>query len=132
MSLVYEQGAGEGPVGRRTLPRRGHRTDCPGSDIDEVPGGRPCDRRAGARAAPRKLQALVGVRKLLLEGGGGINGSSLASDLIDGPSVLLAPIADGSSGAPPLFDAKQGRGPARPLKLVGFEKRAGDLLWLRC
>ncbi|MCE9669858.1 RibD family protein [Myxococcus stipitatus] len=88
-------------------------------------------RRIDLRKVLRKLQALFGIRKLLLEGGGGINGSFLAADLIDELSVLLAPIADGSIGTPSLFDAKRGRGPARHLKLVGFEKRAGDLLWLR-
>ncbi|MCP3097934.1 RibD family protein [Myxococcus sp. K15C18031901] len=79
----------------------------------------------------RKLRESFGIRKLLLEGGGGINGSFLAADLIDELSLLLAPIADGSTGTPSLFDAKPGKGPTRHLKLVSFEKRAGDLLWLR-
>jgi hypothetical protein len=30
-----------------------------------------------------------------------------------------------------LTDAREGKGPARHLKLVSFEKRTGDLLWLR-
>lgn len=78
-----------------------------------------------------KLRKEFGIKTLLLEGGGKINGSFLAADLIDELSVLLAPIADGAIGTPSLFDAKEGRGPARHLKLVSFEKRAGDLLWLR-
>ena len=51
--------------------------------------------------------------------------------LIDELSVLVAPIADGSIGTPSLFDAREAKGPARHLKLVSFEKRRGDLLWLR-
>ena len=78
-----------------------------------------------------KLRKEFGIKKLLLEGGGKINGSFLAADLIDELSVLVAPIADGAIGTPSLFDAEEGRGPARHLKLVSVEKRAGDLLWLR-
>lgn len=78
-----------------------------------------------------KLRKEFGIKKLLLEGGGKINGSFLAADLIDELSVLVAPIADGAIGTPSLFDAREGKGPARHLKLVSFEKRTGDLLWLR-
>jgi riboflavin biosynthesis pyrimidine reductase len=78
-----------------------------------------------------KLRKEFGIKTLLLEGGGKINGSFLAADLIDELSVLLAPIADGAIGTPSLFDAREGRGPARHLKLVSFEELTGDLLWLR-
>jgi len=78
-----------------------------------------------------KLRKEFGIKKLLLEDGGKINGSFLAAGLIDELSVLVAPIADGAIGTPSLFDAREGKGPARHLKLVSFEKRTGDLLWLR-
>jgi 2,5-diamino-6-(ribosylamino)-4(3H)-pyrimidinone 5'-phosphate reductase len=78
-----------------------------------------------------KLRKQFGIKKLLLEGGGKINGSFLAADLIDELSVLVAPVADGGIGTPSLFDAREGEGPARRLKLVSFEQRAGDLLWVR-
>ncbi|QSQ26191.1 RibD family protein [Pyxidicoccus parkwayensis] len=83
---------------------------------------------------PRVLQKLrkeFGIKKLLLEGGGKINGSFLAADLIDELSILVAPVADGGVGTPSLFDVKPGRGPARNLKLVSVEQRRGDLLWVR-
>jgi len=79
----------------------------------------------------RKLRASFGIRRLLLEGGGRINGSFLAANLIDELSILVAPIADGSVGTPTLFDAPNRRTPARNLKLVSMEKRAGDIVWLR-
>jgi len=78
-----------------------------------------------------KLRREFGIEKLLLEGGGKINGSFLAADLIDELSVLVAPVADGSIGTPSLFDRKDVQGAARRLKLLSFEKRSADLLWLR-
>ena len=83
------------------------------------------------RAVLKKLRTGFGIATLLLEGGGGINGSFLAADLIDELSVLVAPIADGSVGTASLFDARGGRGPTRHLRLVSLEKRAGGLVWLR-
>jgi riboflavin biosynthesis pyrimidine reductase len=81
--------------------------------------------------ALQKLRREFGIQRLLLEGGGKINGAFLAAGLIDELSVLLVPLADGGIGIPSLFDAPEGRGHARPLKLISVEKRPGDLLWLR-
>ena len=78
-----------------------------------------------------KLRTAFGIRKLLLEGGGKINGSFLAADLIDELSVLIAPVADGGVGTPTLFDAKSGRGVARALRLISVAKLRGDVVWLR-
>ena len=78
-----------------------------------------------------KLRARFGIRKLLLEGGGKINGSFLAANLIDELSILVAPVADGSVGTPSLFDVDDRRMPARALKLISIEKRPGDIVWLR-
>lgn len=78
-----------------------------------------------------KLRARFGIRKLLLEGGGKINGSFLAANLIDELSILVGPVADGSIGTPSLFDVDDGRAPARKLTLISIEKRAGDIVWLR-
>lgn len=83
------------------------------------------------RAVLRKLRRRFGIRTLLLEGGGRINGSFLAADLIDELSLLLAPVADGSVGTPSLFDMAGGGGPMRPLKLISAEPRPGSLLWVR-
>jgi riboflavin biosynthesis pyrimidine reductase len=76
-----------------------------------------------------KLREHFGINTLLLEGGGKINGSFLAADLIDELSILVGPVADGSTGTATLFDA--GKSPARRLKLLSVEKRAGDIVWLR-
>jgi 2,5-diamino-6-(ribosylamino)-4(3H)-pyrimidinone 5'-phosphate reductase len=76
------------------------------------------------------LKKSFGIRKLLLEGGGSINGSFLEADLIDELSILVAPVADGSIGTPTLFDASP-RGVARRLTLKSVEKRKGGIVWLR-
>jgi len=79
----------------------------------------------------RKLRARFGIKTLLLEGGGTINGSFLAANLIDELSILVAPIADGSVGTPTLFDVGNRRMPARNLQLRSVEKRSGGIVWLR-
>jgi 2,5-diamino-6-(ribosylamino)-4(3H)-pyrimidinone 5'-phosphate reductase len=76
------------------------------------------------------LKKSFGIRKLLLEGGGSINGSFLEADLIDELSILVAPVADGSIGTPTLFDASA-RGVAHSLTLKSVEKRKGGIVWLR-
>ena len=79
----------------------------------------------------QKLRARFGIKRLLLEGGGKINGSFLAANLIDELSILVGPVADGSAGTPSLFDVEDRRAPARNLKLLSMEKRAGGIVWLR-
>jgi 2,5-diamino-6-(ribosylamino)-4(3H)-pyrimidinone 5'-phosphate reductase len=87
--------------------------------------------RIDLKTVLHKLARHFGMRKLLLKGGGKINGSFLAADLIDELSVLIAPFADGTVQTPTLFDLAAPRGPARSLKLVSCERRKGDLVWLR-
>ncbi|HYW11000.1 MAG TPA: RibD family protein [Longimicrobium sp.] len=90
---------------------------------------------AGARdvdlaVALRKIAAAFGVRTLMLEGGGRINGGMLRAGLIDEVSVLVSPVVDGRVGTPALFDVDEDATPYR-LALHSVEKRADDVLWLR-
>ena len=112
---------------QRSLPDR-YRADLRAKGISYLLGGR---RRIDLRQVLRKLRARFGIRRLLLEGGGKINGSFLAAGLIDELSVLVAPVADGAVGTPTLFDAGQTPGPARRLSLLEVERRPGNLVWLR-
>jgi len=82
-------------------------------------------------AALEKIGTQFGVRTLMLEGGGGINGSLLRAGLIDEISVLIAPVADGRTGVPTLFDADDDRRPATLLRLEHLDRRENDLLWAR-
>lgn len=91
---------------------------------------------AGAREvdlplALEKIGARFGVRTLMLEGGGGINGSLLRAGFVDEISVLVAPVADGRVGTPTLFDVVGAGVVPRRLALEGVERRADDVLWLR-
>ena len=54
------------------------------------------------------LRAELGVETLLLEGGGGINGSFLAAGLVDELSVLVAPALDGRTDADGIVSAGDG------------------------
>jgi riboflavin biosynthesis pyrimidine reductase len=77
------------------------------------------------------LTARFGIRKLLLEGGGKINGSFLAANLIDELSLLMIPVADGAVGTPSLFDVTGRRRTVRHLRLLAVRKAAADMVWLR-
>ena len=81
--------------------------------------------------ALEKIGERFGVRTLMLEGGGRINGAFLEHGLVDEVSVLVAPTVDGQIGSASLFDGDAERSIARRLALIGVEQRAGDILWLR-
>jgi len=80
-----------------------------------------------------KLAGTFGVRTVMLEGGGRINGAMLRDGLIDEVSLLVAPVADGAIGTPALFDVDAGEAghSARRLELMSVERRADDVIWLR-
>jgi riboflavin biosynthesis pyrimidine reductase len=80
--------------------------------------------------ALRKIGERFGVRTLMLEGGGRINGAMLRARLIDEVSVLLAPIADGRIGTPALFDVDDEAGALGALTLERVETRADGVLRL--
>ena len=103
------------------------------SYIFATPSSRKSTGEVDLGVALEKLAALFGIRTLLLEGGGSINGSMLASGLIDEVSLLVAPIADGTVDVPTLFDvdaAAKHTGASR-LELGDIERRAHGILWLR-
>jgi riboflavin biosynthesis pyrimidine reductase len=82
--------------------------------------------------AVRLLRAEFGIRRLLLEGGGHLNGSFAAADLIDEVSLLLAPAIDGRQGVTALFDGiKPAKRKAVSLKLTTVKRLPGGVLWLR-
>jgi riboflavin biosynthesis pyrimidine reductase len=49
----------------------------------------------------------LGVKRLLLEGGGGANGAFLRAGLVDELHLILCPAVDGAKGAPSVFDSTQ-------------------------
>lgn len=88
-------------------------------------------RELDAPLALEKIGARFGVRTLMLEGGGKINGTMLRAGLIDEVSVIVAPVADGRIGTPALFDVEGGKVAPMQLALVSVERREAEILWLR-
>src|SRR5688500_6554882 len=91
---------------------------------------------AGARdvdlpLALGKIGDRFGVKTLMLEGGGRINGGMLAAGLIDEVSVLVAPVVDGRAGTPALFDLDSDAAMSWRLDLAQVEQRPDDVPWLR-
>ncbi len=73
-----------------------------------------------------------GIKRLLLEGGGHINGAFLEADLVDEVSILLVPGIDGRRDIPTTFDGvTPSKNQAVPLRLQSVERREGDAGWLR-
>ena len=85
--------------------------------------------------ALEKIGGRWGVRTLMLEGGGRVNGAMLRAGLVDEVSLLVAPVADGRIGTPALFDVDAGddTDAVRPWRLVleQVERRSEGVVWLR-
>lgn len=81
------------------------------------------------------LRAELGIDRILLEGGGHLNGGFLRAGLVDEISLMLVPAIDGGSGAPAVFDGPgpllSGRLPIQNLALIGHEVLDGGIVWLR-
>lgn len=87
------------------------------------------------RLALEILNRELGIERLLLEGGGGSNGSFLRAGLIDEISVAICPAVDGAKGAPSIFDSTDKEAgmaaPIRSMTLAGTEVLEGGVVWLR-
>ena len=83
--------------------------------------------------ALEKLYDLFDIRIVRIDGGGHVNGSFLEAGLIDEFSLILAPIADGTIGAPTVFEAKEGYEgrQATHFSLTSVERIYEDFLWIR-
>ena len=89
------------------------------------------DRALDLKLVLRKLQQHFGIERVRLDGGGGNNGSFLAAGLIDELSLVLMPVADGSTGTPTVFDTGTRARKATKLSLRSVERLGGGALWLR-
>ena len=89
--------------------------------------------RVDLRLALRKISAQLGVKKLLLEGGGTFNGALLQLGLVDEVSQVIAPVIDGGRGVPGLFDIPGPllRKAAATLQPIKHERLPGGVYWHR-
>jgi riboflavin biosynthesis pyrimidine reductase len=81
----------------------------------------------------QKLKNLFSIDKLMLEGGGYLNGSFLNEGLIDEISLILVPIADGASDSVTLFETSSFLNKPKPVNffLKEVEKLDDSGLWIR-
>src|SRR6185437_1916283 len=81
------------------------------------------------------LNRELGVKRLLIEGGGGNNGAFLRAALIDEVSLAICPVVDGSKGAPSVFDSPDAeaemRAPLGEMSLESCEVLDHGAVWLR-
>jgi 5-amino-6-(5-phosphoribosylamino)uracil reductase len=82
-----------------------------------------------------QLASLFGAKRLLLEGGGAINGAFLKHMLIDEFSTLIYPAVDGVAGTQGIVDyhGPEGDRPGagQSLRLTHCETLEGGMVWLR-
>lgn len=88
------------------------------------------DERLDCALTAEKLNRLFGIGTLMLSGGGTINWSFLEAGIVDELSLILAPLADGATDTPTLFD-RRGEGSTVAFNLKATRRGAGDSLWLR-
>ncbi|MFT3688444.1 RibD family protein [Paenirhodobacter sp.] len=85
--------------------------------------------------AMEQLASVFGVKKILLEGGGTINGAFLRHRLIDEFSTLISPAVDGMAGSDSIVDYRgpegERPGTGQALRLTACEVLEGGMVWLR-
>jgi 2,5-diamino-6-(ribosylamino)-4(3H)-pyrimidinone 5'-phosphate reductase len=83
--------------------------------------------------ALQKLYRLFNIKTLRIDGGGHVNGSFLKAGLIDEFSLVLAPLADGTIGAPTVFEVEKSykNRKATQFTLKSVERIYDDFLWIR-
>ncbi len=81
------------------------------------------------------LNRELGIKRLLLEGGGGSNGAFLRAGLVDELSLAIQPAVDGAKGAPSIFDSPEAdsgvRAPVEAMTLKECRTLDGGAVWLR-
>jgi riboflavin biosynthesis pyrimidine reductase len=81
------------------------------------------------------LHRELGVKRLLLEGGGGVNGAFLRAGLIDELNLIVCPAVDGAKGAPSIFDSPEAaadqRAPLTAMPLQSSQVLEGGAVLLR-
>src|SRR6201986_5045801 len=81
------------------------------------------------------LNRELGIKRLLVEGGGVANGAFLRAGLINEISLILFPTVDGTKGASSFFDSSEAdagqAAPVRTMVLESTQQLDGGVLWLR-
>ena len=85
------------------------------------------------KVALDKIRRVLGIRRLMLEGGGTFNGAVLRAGLVDEISQVVVPVVDGGRGIATLFDipGDPPRKAAAALRLRSYRKLPGGVSWFR-
>lgn len=85
------------------------------------------------KLAMEQLSELFSIEKIMLEGGGCLNGSFLNDGLMDEISLLLLPIADGTPNTQTVLEISHPlrKNPATHLHLAEVHQLKEDVLWLK-
>lgn len=100
------------------------------SDISYIFAGK---RQLDCGMLLRKLKEMFSIERLMIAGGGVVNWSFLQEGLIDELSIVMAPVADGSTTAVSIFEQSEflpGREPVA-FQLKEVKQIEGGSLWLR-
>jgi riboflavin biosynthesis pyrimidine reductase len=91
------------------------------------------DEEMAPRALLDVLGRELGIKRLLLEGGGNVNGSLMAAGVVDELSILVAPAIDGALGITGVFEVAASTGLAGKVRLrfISNETRPGGIVHLR-
>ena len=85
------------------------------------------------KVALDKIRRVLGIRRLMLEGGGTFNGAVLHAGLVDEISQVVVPVVDGGRGVTTIFDipGDPPRKAAAALRLKSHRKLPGGVSWFR-
>ena len=75
------------------------------------------DEAMAARPLLELLGKELGIKKLLVEGGGNVNGALMAAGVVDELSILVAPAIDGALGITGVFEVPDAKGLAGKVRL---------------
>ncbi len=91
------------------------------------------EREVDLPAALETLNRELGIRRLLLEGGGAANGALLHAGLVDELSLVIAPSVEGVPGGPAVFDIHGGPDALAEMgmALESCQVLEGGFVWLR-
>ena len=89
--------------------------------------------RVDVKVALDKIRRVLGVRRLMLEGGGTFNGEVLHAGLVDEISQVVVPVVDGGRGVTTIFDipGDPPRKAAAALRLKSYRRLPGGVSWFR-
>jgi riboflavin biosynthesis pyrimidine reductase len=85
------------------------------------------------KVALDRIRRVLGIRRLMLEGGGTFNGAVLQAGLLDEISQVMVPVVDGGRGVTTIFDipGDPPRKAAAALRLKSYRRLPGGVGWFR-